>query len=144
MSASVNISSRGSVLKVLMGSPPVMTIVTQTAGFDGPGAVPTMDDVTTTTSPDNWEETAATTKSPGKITSSLVYNPDDPAQEYLLQSNFSADSPLESFEEWIGPLPSKKLAYKAYVTGFKFGPPIKKQVRVALELTLSGPITFPV
>jgi len=141
MSATISYSAQGTVLNVLMGSPAVLTPILQSKGYTGPSINWTIEDITNLSSPGGFKEKKPVAKDPGPCSFDLIYNPADPAHEYLRASNAAAVSVLEHFTLVMSSVTPKTVTFDGYVTKFEFDNQAIKVGTVKVEITNSGPIT---
>lgn len=131
-------TSQGSLLKVAISS--AATTIPGVKGLTGPSVNTDFADITNLTSTGAYKEWQPIMKDPGGVSFDMIYDPADPAHEYLRAANVSQAK--ENFTLILSDAGAATMTFAAYIAKFEFKLGIGEVLMVSVELKLTGAITF--
>lgn len=126
--------------KLKMDVATVSTEIKGIKGFTGPAQQTDYADITNLASANKRKEKAPILIDSGTVSFDLIYDGTDPAHQALRTRN--ADLSLGEFDIEDGGTTGEKAAFSAYVSKFEFKRETGQVKMVAVELNISGNVTF--
>ncbi len=137
----------GTLLQMGDGATPteVFTTIAGVKDISGPSTSRDLEDVTSHSSEDGYEEHVPTIKRSGEVSFDLNWNPDDPTHDDVTGLGARTQDDEPSNFRLVYPRLAKRWAFAGYVTGFETSAPVGGIIGASVSIKITGkPVLEPV